>query len=582
MSESWVSRNVYLAELRERARETERGYSRQAVGAVVDKVSDIGSAVSKNAQDSFNRSMEAARKRREMEMRFGQEGMTAGDLGRYAEESLAQAAGTVGMVFSPVTGAAEELTPDLGVSKAIAESSVGQRAGELAKEYPRTTRNTLNALEAGGWLPGAKFLGRAANAVVDNMPTELPGFYSGNSVGAVAKGATGALPGMMAQLFRPQRQAERRVIGTGVGRRAEYVTNPKQSVQAGSMLANSALDKQYTRTPEGGDNVVQNSAEVQRYVDGSFDVSDTQAIRAGLASLEPDTPDVILDAAMNHWKTVQGIDQRPGGTTAVVRKPLSGEKLSGEATGTASTASSVSRSLTSKVSLDAAKKALPDAEGIDFYRQYLTISKHANNDNVRKAAYDEKIPKGTTGADLQQDYWRGLHNKSQGKKVTEKQQAALDFFEDAPEIKMTDRGDGIYTLQDTTKSAAQDLGGMNQFLAIDVNKDKVWTMGSDGHDLFGVNPAGANDLVNLVPIHSFDVGTKRSYPKTGGADVDLSKIEELTGIARKSGESATAYQKRVLKDYKGTAELQDYIEVGKNVVGAGMLTSTVAGVNEDE
>lgn len=578
MSESWVSRNVYLAELRERARETERQYSEQAVGAVVDKVSDIGSSISKNAQDSFNRSMEAARKRREM----GQEEMTAGDWGRYAEESLAQVAGAVGTVFSPITGAAEALTPDLGVSKAIAESSVGQRVGALAKEYPRTTRNTLNALEAGSWFPGMKMVGRTANAVIDNMPTELPGFYSGNPVGAVAKGATGALPGMMAQLFRPQRQAERRLIGTGRGRINEYVTNPKQSVQVGSMLGNSALDKQYTRTPEGGDNVVQNSAEVQRYVDGSFDVSDTQAIRAGLASLEPDTPAVILDAAMNHWKTVQGIDQRPGGTTAVVRKPLSGEKLSGEATGTASTASSVSRSLTSKVSLDAARKALPDAEGIDFYTRYLTISKHANNDRVRLAIRNEQLPKGTTGANLQQSYWQALANKNQGKKVTEKQQQALDFFEDAKTIQMTDRGNGIYTFQDTTKSAAQDLGGMNAWGALDVNKDKVWTMGSDGHDLFGVNPAGANDLVNLVPIHSFDVGTKRSYPKTGGTDVDLSKIEELTGIARKSGESATAYQKRVLKDYKGTAELQDYIEVGKNVVGAGMLTSTVAGVNEDE
>ena len=577
-----ISRYVRLAEMREQAREAERQYSEQAVGAVVDKVSDVGSAISKNAQDSFNRSMEAARKRREMEMRFAQEGMTAGDLGRYAEESLAQAAGTVGTALSPITGAAEELTPDLGVSKAIAESSVGQTVGALTKEYPRTTRNTLNALEAGSWFPGAKFLGRTANAVIDNMPTELPGFYSGNPVGAVAKGATGAVPGMLAQMLRPQRQAERRVIGTGRGRRAEYVNNPKQSVQAGSMLANSALDKQYTRTPEGGDNVVQNSAEVQRYVDGSFDVSDQKAIKAGLASLEPDTPDVILDAAMKHWQTVQGIDQRPGGTTAVVRRPLSGEKLSGEATGTASTASSVSRSLTSPKTLEVAQKALPDAEGIDFYNQYLTIAKHANNDNVRRAAYNEKLPKGTTGADLQQDYWRGLYNKSQGKKVTEKQQQALDFFADAKPIKMTDRGDGLYTLQDTTKSAAQDLGGMNQFLAIDVNKDKVWTMGSDGHDLFGVNPAGANDLVNLVPIHSFKVGTKKKYDKVGGVEVNLSRIEELTGMPRKKGESATAYQKRVMRDYKGTAELQDYLEVGKNVVGAGMLTSTVAGVNEDE
>jgi hypothetical protein len=476
----------------------------------------------------------------------------------------------------------EANTPDLGFTEAVMNSELGQGAQQLAKEYPRTARNLGNALEAGSWFPGMKMLGRVANATIDNMNTELPGFYSGNPIGAVAKGATAAVPGMLSQLFSPRRQAERRVIGTGKGRRNEYVTSPKQGVVMGSMLANSALDKQYTRSPEGGDNVVQNSAEVQRYVDGSFDVSDQEAIRAGLASLEPDTPDVILDAAMEHWQTVQGINRRSGGTTAVVRRPLSGEKLSGEATGTASTASSVSRSLASPKTLEVAQKALPDAEGIDFYNQYLTVSKHANNDNVRKAVYNEKLPKGTTGADLQQDYWRGLYNKSQGKRVTEKQQQALDFFEDASPIKMTDRGDGLYTLQDTTKSAAQDLGGMNQFLAIDVNKGKVWTMGSDGHDLFGVNPAGANDLVNLVPIHSFDVGVKKSYPKSGGVEVNLSRIEELTGMPRKVGESATAYQKRVLKDYRGTAELQDYITVGENVVGAGMLTATLTGANTDE
>lgn len=578
MSDLYKTRKKY----KEKTRQTEREYSEQAVQGAKALVPEIISNISEASQEGFNKALDAATRKRQIGMEMGQRGFSMDALGRYGEETLAQAAGTAGWVLSPITGTFEAIIPDLGVTKAIMESEVGQQGQQLAGEYPRTARNVSNALEAGSWFPGMKMLGRIANATVDNMSTELPGFYSGNPVGAVTKGAIKAVPGMFGQLFRPRRQAERRVIGTGVGRRAEYVTNPKQSVQTGSMLASSALDKQYTRTPEGGDNVVQNSAEVQRYVDGSFDVSDQAAIRAGLASLEPDTPDVVLDAALNHWQMAHKIDSRPGGTTAVVRKPLSGEKLSGEAVGTASTASSVSRSLTSKATLDSAKVALPDAEGIDFYRRYLTISKHANNDNVRKAVYNEKLPRGTTGAEVQQNYWKGLYNQSQGKKVTEKQQQALDFFEDAPEIKMTDRGNGIYTLQDTTKSAAQDLGGMNQFLAIDVNNGKVWTMGSDGHDLFGVNPVGANDLVNLVPIHSFDIGTKKSYPKSGGAEVNLSRIEELTGMPRKAGESATAYQKRVMRDYRGSAELQDYLTVGENVVGAGMLTSTIAGDRENE
>ncbi len=589
MSDLYSIRKKY----REQARETEREYSRQAVenlnelpeniaSGVVSGVSNIASGVAEAGKSGFSRAMDAATRRRELVTEMGRNGISADALGRYGEETLAQAAGTAGATLSPITGTADALTPDLGVTQAIAESNVGQQAGQALQQYPRTTRNVGNALEAGSWLPGVRFGGRMLNALMDNVPTEMPGFYSGNPLGAFAKATVPAIPGMFNQLFNPRAAAERRVTGTGQGRRTEYVTNPKQGVTTGNMLASSHMDKQGSRTPEGGDNVAQNSAEVQRYVQDSFDLSDTDKLKAGLASLEPDTPDVVLDAAANHAKAVHGTDNRSGGTTAVVRRPLSGEKLSGEATGTATTASSVSRSLASSKSLEAAQKALPDVEGIDFYRQYLTIAKHANNDKVRMAIRKEKLPKGTTGADLQQDYWRGLYNKSQGKKVTEKQQQALDFFADAKPIKMTDRGDGIYTLQDTTKSAAQDLGGMNQFAAIDVNKDKVWTMGSDGHDLFGVNPAGANDLVNLVPIHSFKVGTKKKYDKAGGVEVNLSRIEELTGIARKKGESATAYQKRVMRDYKGTAELQDYLDVGKNVVGAGMLTSAIAGGSKDE
>ena len=562
------------------------GYARarhRAAKGYSDKVASIPSEIAGAATTGFNKAMDAATSRRELEMQMAREGITAENLGRYGEESLAQAAGGAGAMLSPVTGTAEALAPpDMGIVRAIAESKVGQQAAQLAGEYPRTTRNLSNALEAGSWFPGMKFGGRMLNALMDNTPTEMPGFYSGNPAGAFATATVPAIPGMFNQLFNPRAAMERRTVGTGRGRRKEYVTNPKQSVTVGSMLASSHMDKQGARTPEGSDNVVQSSAEVQRYVQDSFDLSDTDKLKANLASLEPDTPDVVLDAAANHARRVHSVDNREGAATAVVRRPLSGEKLSGEATGVATTASSVSRSLTSSKSLEAAHKALPDAEGIDFYRQYLTIAKHANNDRVRLAIRDKKLPDGTTGADLQQLYWNALNNKNQGKKVTEKQQQALNFFEDAKPIQMTDRGNGIYTLQDTTKSAAQDLGGMNQFLAIDVNKGKVWTMGSDGHDMFGVNPPGGNELINIVPIHSFDIGTKKSYPKSGSVEVNLKRIEELTGMPRNKGESATAYQKRVMRDYKGSAELQDYLTVGENVVGAGMLTSAIAGDRENE
>lgn len=560
---------------KEKSREKEREYTRQAI----EKFKET---ITRDAKAGIDKTTSATQARRELYNEINRDGITLDNLGRYAEESLAEFAGSVGTVLSPITGAIDVVLPDLGVVDALKETEVGQRVGQVVQEYPRTVRNVGNVLEAGSFIPGVKFSGKMLNALMDNTPTKMEGFYSGKPIEAFINATVPAVPSMFSQLFNPRVAAERRVIGTGQGRRKEYVTDPKQNVQLGSMLASSHMDKQNTRTPEGGDNVVQNSAEVQRYVQDSFDLSDTQRLKSALASLEPDTPDVVIDAAANHAGVAHKVSRRSGDTTAVVRRPLSGEKLSGEALGTATTASSVSRALTSNKTLTAAQKALPDAEGIDFYRQYLTIAKHANNDRVRKAVYSDKLPKGTSASDVQQNYWAGLYNKSQGKKVTENQQKALDFFEEASPIKMTDRGDGIYTLQDVTKSAAQDLGGMNQFLAIDVNNHKAWTMGTDGHDMFGVNPPGGNALINVVPIHSFEIGAKKSYPQAGSVDVDLRRIEELTGIPINKGESATAYQKRVFSDYRGVAELQDYIEVGKNIGGAGMLTSTLSGAQKDE
>jgi len=578
MSNLYAIRRKYKTQ----AKETEREYSAQTVKGASQFFPNMIDNIVNTATSGFNKAMAAATRRRELEMRMARQGITADTLGQYGEESLSQAAGTVQTGLSPITGMMEQLIPNLGVTEAIMQSPVGRRGAELVKEYPRTAKNVGNALEAGSFIPAAKFGGRFINALADNMPTEMPGFYSGNQVGAVTKAVGGAVVPTMGQLFGPSAQATRNTIGTGAVRAEEYVNNPKQSVTTGTMLASSHMGKQQSRSPDGPDDVVQNSAETQRYVQDSVDVSDTEAIRAGLASLEPDTPDVVLDAAMNHWKAVHNIDRSAGGTTAVIRRPLSGEKLSGEAVGTASTASPVARSLTSQVTLGSARKALPDSEGKDFYSKYLTIAQYANNNRVRKAVSDGKLSKNTTSSGVQQDYWKGLANQNNNKKVTANQQAALDFFDKARPIKMTDRGDGIYTFQDVTASAAQDLGGMNAFGAIDVNKGQVWIMGSDGHDLVGMKPPGNNDLVNLVPIHSFKVGEKRKYDSPEKTQVDLSRIEEITGIPKQKKESATAYQKRVLRDYKGTANLSDYMAVGNNLIGAGMLTTTVGQANNEE
>jgi hypothetical protein len=96
---------------------------------------------------------------------------------------------------------------------------------------------------------------------------------------------------------------------------------------------------------------------------------------------------------------------------------------------------------------------------------------------------------------------------------------------------------------------------------------------SDGHDMMGMNPPGGNSLINITPVRSFDVGTKTKIPKGEKTfKPDMSKIEELTGIKQNKGESPTAYQARVLKDYRGDPTLLNFLRAGENVAYAGMLT----------
>ena len=75
------------------------GYARarhRAAKGYSDTVASIPSEIAGAATTGFNKAMDAATSRRELEMQMAREGITAENLGRYAEESLAQAAGGAG------------------------------------------------------------------------------------------------------------------------------------------------------------------------------------------------------------------------------------------------------------------------------------------------------------------------------------------------------------------------------------------------------------------------------------------------------------------------------------------------------
>jgi hypothetical protein len=570
------------------AKRKEREYSEAAVDNVRTEVPSAVSDYIKEAVNNIGEQWDTgtnklARGAREV-YQGAVEGYRGDVPGAFKEGTLGASnvvTGGLQALMSPVSGPIEAALPNLGVTEAAMKYVDGTKAGQLMRENPRGTEGLFNLAEIASL---GRLTPRVLNSLADNAPTKMEGFYSSpnplNKVTSAAKAVAPNTGNIIDQLVNPYSMATRDVIGTGQGRRNEYVSRPNQSETAANMLATGHMDTQM----KGGiqrdkETVAGSSAEAQRYIADEVDISDTDGLKRGLQLVE-DAPDNVLEGAVAHVRAIHGTDNSPGNTSVVIRKPNSGEGLDGEALGTATTSAPTFAALANEALIARAKVALGDVDPPTFYKRYLTAAKHASPDNLRIAVAKGKLPKSVISskgtvekAGLLKNYWGIVDKKNKGKPLTENQQQIYDFFEGAPEVKLTDRGNGIYSFQDTLKSSAKDLGGMNAWGAIDVYIDKVYPMLSDGHDMMGMNPPGGNSLINIVPIRPFDVGTKTKIPKGEKTfKPDMSKIEELTGIKQNKGESPTAYQARVLKDYRGDPTLLNFLRAGENIGYAGMLT----------
>ena len=583
-SDYYVMRERQQEDVRQRRQEYSDAAVENLKGAAEAVVADDVKEAVRNIGEQWNTGTnKVARGAREVYQGAveGYRGNVPGALKEAALGAGNVATGGLQALMSPVSGPVEAALPNLGVTEAAMNYVDGTRAGQLMRENPRGTEGLFNLAEIASL---GRLTPRALNSLADNAPTKMEGFYASpnpiNQATAAAKAVAPNTGNIIDQLVNPYSMATRDVIGTGQGRRNEYVSRPNQSESASNMLASGHMDTQQKRGIERDkETVAGSSAEAQRYIADEVDISDTDSLKRGL-QLVDDAPDNVLEGAIAHVRAIHGTDNRPGNTSVVIRKPNSGEGLDGEALGTATTSAPTFSALANEALIARAKVALGDIDPPTFYKRFLTAAKHASPDNLRIAVAKGKLPKSVISAKgtvekagLLKNYWGIVDKKNKGKPLTENQQQIYDFFEGAPEVKLRDRGDGIYSFQDTLKSSAKDLGGMNAWGAVDVNNNKVYPMLSDGHDMMGMNPPGGNSLINIVPIRPFDVGTKTKIPKGEKKfKPDMSKIEELTGIKQNKGESPTAYQARVLRDYRGDPTLLNFLRAGENVAYAGMLT----------
>jgi len=499
-------------------------------------------------------------------------------------------AGLAGAALSPLTGAVRTVLPTEAISQAVVER-VPEGLMKVARQYPRQAEAVGNVAELAGIKGSGRLFGDAMNTLAENLPTRLEGFYRSPDVAsklqAVAGPAIGAIPNTMYEMFMPEAIAKTRVMGTGRGRRQEYVTDPKANIREGSMRESAFIDAQQKgRMSPDRETVVGSSVEMQRYVDDAFDMADKPRAKQAVKGTT-DVPDVILDRAVNHLYKVHDTNTAPGETQLVVRRQESGEKLQAEALG-GGTATPSLVLLSSKPTIDLARKAFPDMDNKDFYGMIRTVGNASDALKVREAVFKEVLPKNvlntTSGAVEKARFMQDYFKAKLANKPNERQQKILDYFGGQKKLEVNEVADGIYSYSASHRSTAQDLGGVNDFIAIDTNTDTVYSMISDGHDLFGMDPVDGTSLINVVPMESFKIGTKgkASSPRTTRDKPSVAKIEEITGIPKKPKESNQQYQQRVMVEYKGDPNRADYKEALGNIGRTGMFTGVLASKENEE
>lgn len=587
---------------RESARKTERKYSQEAVSKAQNIVTNAALAVPRETVSEFR----DARKQVQQGRMYADRVVPNLQQGQYGEaaknlltSTALNTAGNINTAMSPVTGLFNTFIPNLGVTERLMNTDIGQQVLQLAQQNPRAAAVAEALMDMGLTRTGGGALSQSIGAVADNTPTKVPGFYdSPNPISKFRATAAAAVPNVplaIKQGFTPSGQEQRRIIGTGPARRREYVetggSRETFGEQRGNAMASAFIEAQRRReTSSPLDTVVGNTVEVQRYAQDWTDVNNIDRVKEGLTSYTDYVPDNVVDTFTNHLVKVHGVSSDPGQTSLVIRRPETGEALQGEATGIAKATSPASiSSLASSKILSSAKQALPDASPKDFYTRFLSVATHAHLDKLRLAIRNGELPNEPRSVLLNR-YWRLKIREQKGQKINEQQQKVLDYFDAAPKITLNDKGNGVYAFQESYASSAQDLGGVNIVGAIDTGgrrrpseRDDIYTMISDGHDMFGMNPPGGNSLLNATPIYSFKAGTKS--PETKGVprpEESVARIEAITGMPKQKGESNVQYQARVMRDYRGKANLQDYINVGKNVGRAGMLTGGMLGEDEEQ
>lgn len=509
-------------------------------------------------------------------------------------------------------------------------------AAKEAKDYFEEGRTGMGLFASAGAIPLVsplirpltKSAGSLVNKIAQNTPTHIKDFYSGNPLKGMfnfGKEFAKATPKAVKESIDPQAVAKRRVQGISDPKIDDWASELGQDAD----LTAISINRQLPNT-EGA--LLEKSVVGLKYLDSRIPREDTTRLATGIGQgfrEGKDVPESIVNRALTHLTNGPHIKNPKGVYEYQIKDPSSGANVGyREAAGKATTSSPISRAMNAKTTDDYLKvlnktrkmqkmKPLAKLEGKDMV-EYVQMASTLDN-----KAY--QLMKKSGAGDYQpsvmlETLLRARAKQNAGRAIGVGEKQILNTFDkllNAKAIKMARVSDeagnpvgarnvadikqpeGYIVTQQSFVSGQQELGGMNAFVVVDPSKEKMYSMLSDGHDIFGLNPVGGKNLITVSPIieNSYKTGSKwdskqiKKRASKRNVNRAIKEVEEATGIKKKKSETPEAFTKRALRVSKPAVTEADRIRAlaakrklqGTGAVGGGMLTAgAVSALSDDE
>ena len=541
--------------------------------------------------------------------------------------ALGQTAGYAGDVAGEfVPEALQQVGEYLG--EAVMSTSPAQNASrfltDVSEDYPRTSDfigNVLNIAGATGAGTVAKraiptgtmsSVGSLINKTAQNVPTRIKDFYTNPVKGAINFGTeyTKAVLPAIKESINPQAVAKRRVLGISDSKIDDWMSDVGQDAEKTAISINRQVD-----APE--DTLLEKGVVGLNYLDSRIPREDVATLSSAVGQgfrTSGKIPESIVERATKHLTDGPHIKKQNYRYDYQIKDPSVDKNIGYvESIGVSGAGAPVVRALhgkatdtyltsVNKLNKIGGDKAVSKLQGKDMV-EFMQVSSTLNGD-----AYQLMKKLGVNGQPSQMlDTLLLARAKSaKGLKLYKGEQKSLDSFNkllNTRAIKMARVSDeagnpvgsrnlvdikepeGYLVTQQSFNSRQKELGGMNAFVVVDPNKEKMYTMLSDGHDILGKDPVGGHGLITASPLIESSIKTGAKYNnkqiKTNRTPRKINRAiketEAVTGIKKTANETNEAYTKRAFRNSRPavTQADRDRAASARNkLVGTGLLTTS--------